>query len=181
MTTSVQTSRTWFSHPILTVLIAVSWMALVHSIEIFHLLAGLCIGLVIPRLIQPFLGNRHRVNWLKAVRFSGLVLWDVVVSNVVVARLVLGKIDRMRPTWIAVPLASNHSTVNALFATIITTTPGTVSAVVDEQHGIIWVHALDCDDSNAAALEMKQRYEQPLLEIFAVAVPALTPAQQEQH
>lgn len=177
MTTSVQTTRQWFSHPILTVLIAVSWMALMHSIEIFHILAGIVIGLVIPKIIQPFLAERHRVHWLKAARFSLVVLWDIVVSNVVVARLVLGKLDRMHPMWIRVPLATDHSTVNALFATIITTTPGTVSAVVDEQRGEILVHALNCSDADAAAIEMKQRYEQPLLEIFAIDLPV----RQEQH
>lgn len=52
MITSDQTQRHWFSHPILTVLIAISWMALMHSIEIFHLVAGVCIGIAIPRLID---------------------------------------------------------------------------------------------------------------------------------
>jgi multisubunit Na+/H+ antiporter MnhE subunit len=32
-----------------------------------------------------------------------------------------------------------------LLATIITTTPGTVSCIVDEERRLIWVHALDCD------------------------------------
>lgn len=170
MTTSVQTTRTWFSHPILSVLIALSWMALMHSVEVFHVLAGACIGLVIPRLIQPFLGERHRVNWLKALRFSGVVLWDIVISNLTVARLVLGKLDQMHPIWIRVPLATDHPTVNTLFAMIITTTPGTVSAVVDEQRGEILVHALNCDDAEGSAADMKQRYERALLEIFAVDV-----------
>lgn len=168
MTTLAPDRRSWFSHPILTMLIAISWMALMHSVEIFHVLAGLCIGLVIPRLIQPFLGEAHQVRWLKALRFSGVVLWDIVVSNIVVARLVLGDLHNMNPTWIRVPLASSHPTVNALFAMIITTTPGTVSAVVDEQRGLILVHALNCDDPQAAALEMKQRYEAALLEIFGI-------------
>lgn len=172
MTISVQTQRNWFSHPILSVLIAVSWMALMHSIEVFHLVAGVCIGIVIPRLIQPFLGERHRVNWWQALRLTGIVLWDIVLSNIVVARLVLGDIHKMHPVWIRVPLATSHPTVNALFAMIITTTPGTVSAVVDEQRGLILVHALNCDDATAAALEMKQRYESALLQVFSVSMLA---------
>lgn len=31
----------------------------------------------------------------------------------------------MQPAWLPVPLACDHPRVNALFATIITTTPGT--------------------------------------------------------
>ncbi len=176
MITSDQTQRHWFSHPILTVLIAISWMALMHSIEIFHLVAGVCIGIAIPRLIQPFLGEPHRVNWGQALRLAGVVLWDIILSNLVVARLVLGPIHQMHPMWIRVPLTTSHPTVNALFAMIITTTPGTVSAVVDEQRGLILVHALNCDDAEVAALEMKQRYESALLKVFGV----MTVPEQEQ-
>ena len=66
----------------------------------------------------------------------------------------------------AVPLASDHAMVNALFASIITTTPGTVSAVVDEAAHCIWVHALNCDDAQAMIDDMKNRYEAPLMQIF---------------
>ena len=64
------------------------------------------------------------------------------------------------------PLACDHPRVNALFATIITTTPGTVSCVVDEQRHLILVHALTCDDAQAMIDDMKTRYEAPLLQIF---------------
>ncbi|MEX1166263.1 MAG: Na+/H+ antiporter subunit E, partial [Hydrogenophaga sp.] len=57
---------------------------------------------------------------------------------------------------------------NALFASIITTTPGTVSAVIDEERRLIWVHALNCDDAGAMAADMKSRYEAPLLAIFKI-------------
>ena len=53
-----------------------------------------------------------------------------------------------------------------LLAAVITTTPGTVSCVVDEERREILVHALDCDDVAAAAAQMKLRYERPLMEIF---------------
>jgi multicomponent K+:H+ antiporter subunit E len=53
-----------------------------------------------------------------------------------------------------------------LFASIITMTPGTVSCVVDDEGWEILVHALDCDDAQAMAQQMKQRYEGPLREIF---------------
>ena len=59
---------------------------------------------------------------------------------------------------------------DALFASIITTTPGTVSCVVDEPQGVIWVHALNGDDPVAMAKDMKQRYEAPLMR--ALGIPA---------
>jgi multicomponent K+:H+ antiporter subunit E len=49
---------------------------------------------------------------------------------------------------------------------IITTTPGTVSAGIDQERGDILVHALSCDDVDAEIQAIKARYEVPLIEIF---------------
>ena len=124
------------------------------------------LGLLIPRLLRGLLLEGSSVRWGAALRLTGVVLWDIVVSNVTVARLVLGPMGRLKPAWLRVPLASDHHRVNSLFASIITMTPGTVSAVVDEQARCIWVHALNCDDADAMVADMKARYEAPLLAIF---------------
>jgi multicomponent K+:H+ antiporter subunit E len=156
----------WFGHPVLSLLLAASWLALSHSLEPVHLLSALLIGLVVPRLLRPFLADASGLYWPAVPRLVGIVLWDIIVSNVVVAKLVLGPLGNMSPGWIPVPLESDHHRVNALFASIITTTPGTVSAVIDEAQRVIWVHALNCDDAAAMAADMKSRYEAPLLTIF---------------
>ena len=100
------------------------------------------------------------------LRLAGVVLWDIVLSNFTVAWLVLWPGARPKPCWVVVPLAIHHPVAISLFATIITTTPGTVSCDIDESTGQILVHALDCDDPVAAAAQMKHRYERLLKEIF---------------
>ena len=160
------TRARWFSHPALSVLLAASWLALSHSLAPVHLLSALLIALIVPRLLHPFLRQPARVDWLAAIRLSIVVLQDIIASNITVAKLVLGPLPRMKPAWLPVPLACDHPKVNALFATIITTTPGTVSCVVNEQAHEILVHALNCDDPQAMIDDMKQRYEAPLLKIF---------------
>lgn len=158
----------WFGHPVLSILLGASWLALSHSLAPVHLLSAALIGLIVPRLLRPFLADASGVYWPAVPRLVGIVLWDIVVSNFVVAKLVLGRMDAMNPGWIPVPLASDHHRVNALFASIITTTPGTVSTVIDESERLIWVHALNCDDVPAMAADMKSRYEAPLLTIFKI-------------
>jgi multicomponent K+:H+ antiporter subunit E len=113
------------------------------------------------------MGPANHVRWLPAMRLAAVVLWDIVVSNFTVARLVLGPMSRPRPGWVLVALDSEHPMVNSLFATIITTTPGTVSCTLDETRRHIWVHALDCDNAEAMARDMKARYEAPLMHIFS--------------
>lgn len=159
----------WLSHPWLSGLLGVSWLALSHSLEPVHLLSALLIALIVPRLLHPFLGEHARIDVWAAVRLTAVVLKDIVMSNITVARLVLGPVNRMQPAWLPVPLACDHPRVNALLATIITTTPGTVSCVIDEQRREILVHALTCDDAQAMIDDMKTRYEAPLLRIFGQA------------
>ena len=160
--------RQW-PHPLLSLLLAISWLALSHSLALVHLLSALLLGWAVPRLVQPFLGTPSRIHWGAALRLTLVVLRDIVVSNFNVARLVLGPMSRPQPAWFAVPLASDHAMVNALLASIITTTPGTVSAVVDEPRRQILVHALDCSDAEAMVQDIRQRYEAPLLTIFGLA------------
>ena len=121
---------------------------------------------IVPRLIHPVLAPADHIDWIAAIRLTGVVLKDIVVSNITVARLVLGPMSRLQPAWLPVPLASDHPRVNALFATIITTTPGTVSCVIDEQRRLILVHALNCDDPASMIQDMKTRYEAPLMRVF---------------
>lgn len=159
----------WFDHPVLTVTLALSWLALSRSVEPVHLLSALLLGLIVPRLLHRFLAPASRgLDWGAALRLALVVLIDIVKSNIAVARIVLGPMSRPQPAWLPVPLASTHERVNAIFASIITTTPGTVSATIDETNGLIWVHALDCGDHQAAIDDMKTRYEAPLLRIFRI-------------
>ncbi len=158
--------KPWLAHPWLTALLALSWLLLQHSLAPVHLIAGLLIGLVIPRLLHDFLPRPATLNWAPALRLTRLVLWDIVISNITVARLVLGPLSRPRPAWVPVPLALTHPTAISLLATIITTTPGTVSCTIDEPGRQILVHALDCSDPAQMAADIKQRYELPLLAIF---------------
>jgi multicomponent K+:H+ antiporter subunit E len=151
----------------MSLLLAVLWLLMQQSLAPAHLLSALALGLVVPRLVHGFLGRAARPRALVlALRFAGVVLWDIVVSNLTVARLVLGPSSRPRPAWVPIRLDLRHPTGITLLATIITTTPGTVSCVVDDEGGQILVHALDCDDPQAAAAEMKARYEAPLRAIF---------------
>lgn len=157
----------WLAHPILSALLAASWLLLQQSLAPGNLITALVLGLLVPRLLHGFLGTPTQArSWAAAWRLLWVVLYDIVVANVAVARIVLSPASNPQPAWLEVPLDIRHPWAITLFATIITTTPGTVSCVVDEQRQIIWVHALDCADAPAMVADMKQRYESPLKEIF---------------
>lgn len=156
----------WLSHPWLSALLAASWLLLQHALAPVHLISAVLIGLVVPRLLHDFLSKVASIRFAPVPRLMAVVLWDIVRSNFTVAWLVLGPMSRPRPTWVTVPLALSNPTAISLLATIITTTPGTVSCTIDEPRRHILVHALNCSDPLQMAENIKARYERPLMAIY---------------
>lgn len=159
--------KRWFAHPVMSVMLAAGWLMLQQAVDPGNVLAAIALALIIPRLVGGFIGPGVSLRSIAAaIRLSFIVTWDIVMSNITVAKLVLNPARTPKPAWVPVPLDIEHPNGIALFASIITMTPGTVSCIVDEEGREILVHALDCDDPVAAARDMKSRYEAPLKEIF---------------
>ena len=160
----------WLPHPFVSVIVALSWIMLAHSLDAATLLMALLLGLLIPQIVNPFITRTPNINWRMAVKLFFVVLWDIIVCNIQVAKLVLGPTRNLHPKWFRVPLETQHEQVNVLLALIITTTPGTVTAGIDDDRGDILVHALSTDNAEVDILEIKNRYEKALMAIFAVEV-----------
>lgn len=154
-------------HPLGTTVLALFWLLIAGTLEPAHLLLALVVGLVLPPLLERFGPPLPRIaRWDALWRLGWVVLYDIVIANITVARLILGPIGRLRSRFVEVPLDTDHPHVNTFFASIITMTPGTVSCDVDLARRVIVVHALDLDDPQSAIAGMKSRYEAPLKEIF---------------
>ena len=160
--------QTWLPHPVVSILVALSWIMLAHSLNAATLLMAALLAVFIPRLVDPFLTSTPNIDWRAALKLFVVVLWDIIVCNVKVAKLVLGPTRNLQPKWFRVPLDSQHEQVNVLLAMIITTTPGTVSAGIDQDRGDILVHALSSDNAELDIQDIKNRYERPLMQIFNV-------------
>jgi multicomponent K+:H+ antiporter subunit E len=158
-------------HPRLSAVLAIGWL-LLAGFSFAQLVLALAVALVLPWLTRRFIDEPlgHARTWralLKAAGFVVLVLRDIVVANVVVARLVLGPPGRLRPVFVEVPLELEQPLAISLLASIITMTPGTVSADLSDDRRRLLVHVLDTGDAAAIVAQIKARYERPLLEIFA--------------
>lgn len=155
-------------HPFVSVVVGISWFMLNHSFELFDLMVAVLLAIVIPKLVQPFIVRTPNIHWSLAFKLFFVVLWDIIVCNFKVAKQVLGPMDQLYPKWYRVPLDTDHEQVNTLLAMIITTTPGTVSAGIDQERGDILVHSLSTDDPETDIQDIKTRYEAPLMAIFSV-------------
>lgn len=156
----------YFPHPFISIIVALSWLMLGHSFELFDICCALILGIIIPKLLQPFVVRTPNIHWTLAAKLFFVVLWDIIISNIRVAKQVLGPTKNLHPKWYRVPLETDHEHVNTLLAMIITTTPGTVTAGIDQERGDILVHSLSSDDPEAEIQDIKARYEAPLIAIF---------------
>jgi len=159
--------RRWLPHPLLTLALTLLWIFLVNEVGPGNLLLGLLLGVLIPRLTAGFWPERPRLRRpLLLARFLALVLADILVANVQVARLVLGPMQRLRPAFIEVPLDLRGDLAITLLANTVSLTPGSVSADISADRRTLLVHVLDTRDPDALVAEIKHRYEAPLREIL---------------
>ena len=160
--------RRLFPHPVLTVLLTIVWLLLVNRFSLNSLLFGLFLGIIIPIFTGPYWPDRPTLrNPRMIIEYTLIVLYDIVVANVVVARVILFKSNAdQRPAWVSIPLELRTPEAITVLAATITLTPGTVSADLSDHGHSLLVHCLDAPDPDAIRDEIKTRYERRLMESF---------------
>ena len=157
----------WFPHPYLSVLLVIIWLLLVNSLAFGHLLLGTLLAILIPMFTHGFWTDRPQQLRLPLLaRFGLRVIWDILVANIEVAKLILGPSRKLQPAFMDYPLQLRSEFAITVLANTISLTPGTVTANVDAEAGQLLIHALDVDDEEAVLRHIRERYEQPLKEIF---------------
>jgi len=155
-------------HPVLSVFLLLLWLLLNNSAAPGQILLGALLGILIPLFTRRFWPERLVfANPVLILRFTGLVLRDIILANFAVARVVLGPQQAIQPAFVRVPLDIQGDFPITLLASVVSLTPGTVSAEIDVERRCLLVHALSVDDTQALVQEIKTRYEAPIKEIFA--------------
>ena len=158
--------------PLLSLLLFLMWPVLNASWSLGHLLLGALLALAIPWFTDALRAERPRLSRpLVIARLTGVVLWDIVQSNIDVARRILGPEAAIKPGFVWVPLSIRDPHGIATLATIITMTPGTLSADLDPGRRHLLIHAFNLDDAAALIDSIKTRYEAPLMDIFTTENP----------
>ncbi len=153
--------------PLLSLALWVLWPVLNSSWSPGHLALGLCIAVAVPWFTEGLRPEKPRLKkpWL-VLHLALTVLWDVVVSNIEVARRILGPESHIQPAFVWVPLSIRDPHGVVALACIITMTPGTLSADLSDDGRHLLVHAFNVVDEAALIESIKTRYERPLMEVF---------------
>lgn len=159
--------RRVFPSPSLSVMVTGFWVLMSDSFTLGQILLGMMLGVVVPLFAARLDREFARIGTLRPLpKLVCVTLWDILVSNIRVAIQVLGPERRIHPGFIWLPLDIANIHGIAALTSMITLTPGTVSAALSDDRRYLLVHVLHLEDPDALIKEIKRRYEAPLMEIF---------------
>jgi len=155
--------------PTLVIVLALVWLALNQTVAIAQVLFGLVLGGLLAwagSRLRPVRARLRRIDLVAAL--VGVVLIEIVKSNLAVARVVLGLVGNreVRSGFVEIPLDLRDPHGLAALATIITATPGTVWSGQSADGRFLTLHVLDLDNEQRWIAYIKQRFEAPLMRIF---------------
>ncbi|WP_223477138.1 Na+/H+ antiporter subunit E [Oricola indica] len=149
------------------ILMAFVWAAVTGSFSVINLIFGFALGALALSLIREQVGSMGYFS--RARRVLSLILlfiYELVLSSVRVAKLVLTPNMNLKPGIFAYPLKVDRDFEITLLANLITLTPGTLSVDVSDDRRFLFVHALDCSDPEQVREDIADGFERKILEAF---------------
>ena len=160
-------SSTLLPYPLRSLALLCIWLLLNQSLHPAHWALGASLAVALP---LAFARLWPRITIVRrgglALRLLGRLLADIVVSNIDVARRILGPEAALQSRFIWMPLAIENPQGIAVLAAMITMTPGTLAVDVTPDRRWLLIHALNVTDEAGVLRDIRDRYETPLREIF---------------
>lgn len=155
-------------HPLMSAALVLMWLLLTRF-SLGNLLLGSIISVVagwsVERLHPP---KPHIRRWILIPKLFAIVAWDILQSNISVARVLL--LGPNHPAYhsgfVEVTLKLRDPNGLALLAIILTATPGTAWLEYEAEGGRLLVHVLDLRSEHDWQSLICDRYEVLLMEIF---------------
>lgn len=156
--------------PVLSVLIAVLWLMLNQSLALTDWIMAAILSIAVPLFVNSLRPTPVRIRkpWLFA-RLVLLINYDILVSNLKVARLILSPRANDRTSrFVRIPLDVRDPNALAVLSIALCLTPGTAWAEIALDRSALLMHVLELreDEVEAFVAMVKRRYERPLMEIF---------------
>lgn len=148
------------------ILLTLAYLAFTANLELLNIIAGIIVASLVVLLIRP---QPRKVIWrqipqaaLALARYVLVLIYELVVSGIQVARVVLNPSLPTKPGVIAIRSECRSEMATALNAHSITLTPGELVVEMSED-GTMYTHCLDASKSEEV-IEQAQTMRVELLE-----------------
>lgn len=154
-------------YPLLTLALIVFWLVLT-GFSLGQLILGTLVAVFASWAMTALRPDVPKVRrWPLLFKLLGLVIVDIVRSNIAVASVILwGRRKGHSSEFVLMPVEIEDPTALSLLAIIITSTPGSAWLEYDSRDKTVLLHVFDVEDQDAWVALLKSRYEKILLEVF---------------
>jgi len=150
---------------LLHIFVAIVWLFLSPNRDLPRLIIGIVIGWGVLNLFKPLLPQDCYLKG--SVGFFGWIwsfLSALIRSQIRVATIILfPKRNPIHPGFIEFPIKGLSDSEIILLSHSISLTPGTTSVEVDEEKGILLIHALEAGNPSGTVSEIEEKLLKPLL------------------
>ncbi len=135
---------------------------------VFGGLTDTALAFVLGMAVLSFWDRRYALYLLRTLVYLVYLSWQIILSNIAIAWLVLQIKPKLDPGIVGIPLSVNTDLEVMALATSITLTPGTIS--VELGRGVkgrptLFIHALVVNDPEALRTGIKDSFERRIIGI----------------
>ncbi|CAM3777169.1 Na+/H+ antiporter subunit E [Mesobacillus zeae] len=151
---------------LLNVFLAFIWMFLKTSYTPATFFIGYFFGLLIIFTFRRFFSTNFYLNKVLAVIKLFLIFnKELFLSNIAVLKVILRPKLNIKPGIFALPTELTEDWEITILANLITLTPGTLVVDVSPDNKILYVHAMNIDDTQEAIDSIKNSFEKAIMEV----------------
>ena len=149
-------------------LLGLTWVALTGTFTGANLIVGVLLGYLVLAAAGSTVGARgYTTRAWRRVGFLFFYLWELLLSNLRVARDVVRPRSHARPAIVAIPVDGLSRAQVTLLANLITMTPGTLSIDASSDEGTLYIHAMFVDDVQKLRDEIEHGLTRRVRELMA--------------
>jgi multicomponent K+:H+ antiporter subunit E len=161
--------KSWLPFPGMSAMLLLTWLLLEQDVSVQQLLMGTFLAIAVPLLVRPLqpLSYPRLRRPLALIRLLRMAVAEIVRSCFSVSGLILfPRRGGVNARFMKIPLDLRSPYGLAVLSGLINLTPGTVWVeILPGRHELV-LHVLDLHDERWWIDTIKQRYEQPLRDIF---------------
>lgn len=149
---------------LINILLAILWHLLLPVWGAADYLIGFGVGAIALTIHKQTYGRRL---WA-LITFAVFIVWEIIISNVKLAQIILQRQPKLAPAIVAVPLAVTSPLEITILASVITLTPGTLSIDLGKNESgerVLYVHSMAIEDIDEFRHSLKETFERKLLAI----------------
>lgn len=147
--------------------LVVVWVLLNSSASAGQVVLGIFVAFALvwaAKSLRPLHARPKRL--MVALRLMGVVAYDILRSNIAVARIIWIPNQKMVSGFLDISLDMRDPHGLAVLACVLTYTPGSVWVELNAAGDMLHLHVLDIKDEAEWVDLVKNRYERRLMEIF---------------